>query len=350
MDSVLFKVLITVAALSVLIIIHEGGHYLAARAFGMRVLRFSIGFGPTLLRYQPKGSPTIFQLAVIPFLAYVQIAGMNPNEEVDPDDPELYPNKSLFARVTTIAAGPIANYLTASAIVFALGITNTLPPMQPAEPMQVDRVVPDSPAANAGLQEGDVIVMANGQTIQNVSELIDATAPRADQPTVYVVERDGKALPPITITPADRGGRGQIGVRAKMVRLYENLGAWDSAKLSVVLPFQMTMAQLNGLADMVKRRSTEGIGGPVMMGKMVAEAAQAGLPAFLWILMFISVALGMFNLLPFPALDGGRLIFLGYEAVTRRRANERFEMAVHAFGIVFLLGVMILVTYRDIFG
>jgi len=165
-----------------------------------------------------------------------------------------------------------------------------------------------------------------------------------------VVEREGQLLPPITITPADRGGRGQIGVSAKMIRLYSNLSAWDSAKLSIALPYQMTMAQLNGLAEMVERRSTEGIGGPVMMGKMVADAAQAGLPAFLWILMFISVALGMFNLLPFPALDGGRLIFLGYEAITRRRANERFEMAVHAFGIVFLLGVMILVTYRDIFG
>jgi regulator of sigma E protease len=349
-DSVLFKVLITVVALSVLIIIHEGGHYLAARAFGVRVLRYSIGFGPTLFRYQPKGSPTVFQVAVIPFLAYVQIAGMNPNEDVDPNDPELYPNKSLFARVTTIAAGPVANYLTASAIVFALGVTNTLPPMQPAEPMQVGHVVPDSPAAEAGLEEGDVIVMANGEAIANVSELIDATAPRAGEPTEYVIERDGKALPPISITPLDRGGRGQIGVGAKMIPLYEDLGVLDSAKLSFVLPFQMTMAQLNGLADMVKRRSTEGIGGPVMMGKMVADAAQAGLPAFLWILMFISVALGMFNLLPFPALDGGRLIFLGYEAVTRRRANEQFEMAVHAFGIVFLLGVMILVTYRDIFG
>ena len=135
-----------------------------------------------------------------------------------------------------------------------------------------------------------------------------------------------------------------------MDKLYENLGVWDSAKLSIALPFQMTMAQLKGLAQMVERRSTEGIGGPVMMGKMVADAAQAGLPAFLWILMFISVALGMFNLLPFPALDGGRLIFLAYEAVTRRRANEQFEMAVHAFGIIFLLGMMILVTYRDIFG
>ena len=150
-DSVLFKVLITVIALSVLVIIHEGGHYLAARAFGMRVLRYSIGFGPTLFRYQPKGSPTVFQVAVIPFLAYVQIAGMNPNEEIDPDDPELYPNKSLFARVTTIAAGPIANYLTASAIVFALGVTNTLPPKQPAEPIQIGQIITHSPAAHAGL-------------------------------------------------------------------------------------------------------------------------------------------------------------------------------------------------------
>jgi len=349
-DSVLFKVLITVAALSVLIIIHEGGHYLAARAFGMRVLRYSIGFGPTLFRYQPKGSPTVFQVAAIPFLAYVQIAGMNPNEDVDPNDPELYPNKGWFARATTIAAGPIANYLTASLIVFGLGVTNTLPPRQPAEPMQVAEVVPDSPAANAGLKEGDVIIEANGQAIQNVGQLIEATAPRAGEPTEYVVERAGQALPPMTITPADRGGRGQIGVSAKMMRLYENLGVWDSAKLSIVLPWQMTVMQLEGLTDMVKRRSTEGIGGPVMMGKMVADSFNAGMPAFLWILMFISVALGMFNLLPFPALDGGRLIFLGYEMIARRRANERFEMAVHAFGIVFLLGVMILVTYRDIFG
>lgn len=346
----LFKVLITVIALSVLIIIHEGGHYLAARAFGMRVLRYSIGFGPTLFRYQPKDSPTVFQVAAIPFLAYVQIAGMNPNEDVDPNDPELYANKSLFARATTIAAGPFANYLTASLIVFGLGVTNTLPPMQPAEPMQVGHVVPDSPAAEAGLQENDVIVMADGKAITNVSELIEATSPRAGEPTEYVIERDGKALPPITITPLDKSGRGQIGVSAKMIRLYDDVGVADAAKLALALPFNMTMAQLKGLADMVERRTTEGIGGPVMMGKMVAEAAQTGAPAFLWILMFISVALGMFNLLPFPALDGGRLIFLGYEAITRRRANEQFEMAVHAFGIVFLLGVMILVTYRDIFG
>ena len=350
MDGLLFKILVPVLTLSVLIIIHEGGHYLAARAFGMRVLRYSIGFGPVLWRHQPKGSPTVFQVAAIPFLAYVQIAGMNPLEEVDWDDPELFVNKSLFARVAVIAAGPVANYLTASAIVFGLGVTNTLPPMEPIEPMVVGRVVEGSPAEEAGLQVGDVIVKGDGRAVSNVSDLIDVTAPRAGKPTEYVVERDGTLLPAMTITPADSRGRGQIGVGAQMKKIYENIGVLESARLSFVLPFKLTIAQLKGLADMVRRRTTEGLGGPVMMGKMVAEAAAAGLPALLWMLMFMSMALGMFNLLPLPALDGGRLIFLGYELIARRRANERFEMAVHAVGILFLLGVLVLITYRDIFG
>src|SRR5215207_9578030 len=99
-------------------VIHEGGHLLAARAFGMRVIRFSIGFGPALWRYQPKGSDTIYQVALIPFLAYVQIAGMNPLEEIDPDDKTSYANASLFARVFAILAGPLANYLFASVLFF----------------------------------------------------------------------------------------------------------------------------------------------------------------------------------------------------------------------------------------
>ena len=117
---------------------------------------------------------------------------------------------------------------------------------------------PDAPAAKAGLQEGDIIVKAGGQPIRDVGQLIEATAPRAGQPTEYVVERAGQELPPIMITPADRGGRGQIGVSAKMTRLYQDLGVWDSAKLSIALPWQMTVMQLEGLTDMVKRRSTEG--------------------------------------------------------------------------------------------
>ncbi len=111
-------VLIAILGLAVLMVVHEGGHYLAARRFGMRVTKFSIGFGPTLWKHRPKGSPTTFQIAIIPFLAYVQIAGMNPYEDSDPKDPESYSNASLWARIVTIAAGPLANYFFASVLMF----------------------------------------------------------------------------------------------------------------------------------------------------------------------------------------------------------------------------------------
>jgi regulator of sigma E protease len=107
----------------VLAIIHEAGHYFVARAFKMRVTRFSIGLGPSIFKYRPKGSPTTFQVCAVPLLAYVQIAGMNPHEEYDADDPGLYPNKGVMARMLTIAAGPVANYLAASLIMFGLFVS-----------------------------------------------------------------------------------------------------------------------------------------------------------------------------------------------------------------------------------
>jgi regulator of sigma E protease len=102
------------------------------------------------------------------------------------------------------------------------------------------------------------------------------------------------------------------------------------------------------MADLIERRTTEGITGPVGMGKLVAQQAERGVTAFVGILILISVALGLFNLLPFPALDGGRLVFLTYEVITRKRPNERFEATVHALGLLFLLGVIALVTLRDV--
>src|ERR1700683_919034 len=100
-------ILIAILGLAVLMVVHEGGHFLAARRFGMRVVRFSIGFGPTLWKHKPKASPTVYQVALIPFLAYVQIAGMNPYEESDPKDPGSYANAGLWARIVTIAAGAL---------------------------------------------------------------------------------------------------------------------------------------------------------------------------------------------------------------------------------------------------
>jgi regulator of sigma E protease len=192
--------------------------------------------------------------------------------------------------------------------------------------------------------------MAAGQDIRTLEDLQEATAPQAGQPTEYVVERDGHRLDPMTITPDEVDGRGIIGVRPEVITTYVPQSVGESARRAVVYPFELTMLQLTGIAHLAEKGTTEGLVGPVGMGKEVARQAGRGVGEYVLILVVLSVALGLFNLLPFPALDGGRLAFLGFELITRRRPNEKFEAAVHTVGILFLLGVLVLVTFRDVTG
>jgi len=407
--------LLIIVGISILVIVHETGHYLAARAFGMRVLRYSIGFGPTIFRYQPKGSPTTFQVAAIPFLAYVQIAGMNPHDEVDPDDPAIFPNQSILARVVTIAAGPFANYLAACVIAFFLGLGGWPAWVETllAEPARVGEVEPGTPAAAAGLQAGDVFLSADGEEVPTFAAIQRTTASRPGELIRYRVRRGDQVLTiavrpnaivgriaedsepyraglrpgdrivavdgregnvveamkaaaaqgevtvrvrrddeqrTVTLSPAAVAaleGRlfGQIGVRSPESRPYS---VGEAARTALVYPWRLTRLQLEGIARMVRRADTSELGGPVAMGQMIGAAAKRGASHYFAMIVILSVALGLFNLLPFPALDGGRLVFLGYEIVTRRKPNERFEAWVHTVGIIFLLGVLVLVTFRDV--
>lgn len=341
-------ILVAVLGLSLLMIVHEGGHYLAARAFKMRVIRFSIGFGPTLARYRPKDSPTTFVVGAIPLLAYVQIAGMNPYEEVDEDDPGLFQHKSWFARLVTIAAGPVANYLFASLVLFAVAASVGKGHFEATTPTTAGMIEPGSPAASAGIEPGDVFLRADGKAIHSFEDLVAATTPKPGQPVAYVIERDGQVLPPITITPRDDAGVGHIGIAAAGSVTYVPVSIADAAKMALVEPYEMTVAQVKGIAGMVRSGNTEGVAGPVKVGAALASAVDHGPLSVLNLLIIISVALGFANLLPIPALDGGRLIFLVYELVTRRRPDAKVEAAVHMVGFVFLIGMLLLVTFRDI--
>src|SRR5579864_1736698 len=160
--------LVAILGLAVLMIVHEGGHYVAARKFGMRVVRFSIGFGPTIWKHKPQGSQTVYQIALIPFLAYVQIAGMNPYEETDPDDRASYANASLWSRIVTIAAGPLTNYFFASVLIF-FGLLIGGKEVLDETSMHV--VVEPGPAQASGVMTGDRIVEVNGTSVHNWDEL-----------------------------------------------------------------------------------------------------------------------------------------------------------------------------------
>lgn len=317
-----------------------------ARAFGMRVTRFSIGFGPTLWRHQPKDSDTVYQIALIPFLAYVQIAGMNPFEEVDPEDKGNYANASLIGRIAAIFAGPLANYLFASVFFFfalVLGGKEVLT-------TKINAITPQSAAAKAQLKLGDEVVGIDGHKITDWDRMKSLIVKSPNKPLAVEVIRKSERVR-LTVTP-EKNARGEGIIGISPLFLNRPVGLQEAAVDSVVYPAQvvrMVVLSLGKLVgDIVAGRGKPEMSGPIGIVSEFSKAAEEGVPHFLRLLGMLSAYIGAFNLIPFPALDGGRLMFLGYEAVTRRRPEPRLEAQVHLVGLVVLLALILIVTIGDV--
>lgn len=330
-----------ILGLGLLVVVHEAGHLLAARASGMKVIRFSIGFGPALVSHTSKRSGTHYQIAAIPFLAYVQIAGMNPFEEIDPDDKSSYANGSLFARIFAILAGPLANYLFASVLFFICFMVSGV--SETTNKAKVD-VLDSGPAKTANLKSGDTILAVDGVKVADWEAMRQQVVKNPGKPLAFEVARGEERLT-VTITPKNENGKGLIGVTAfsKMVPV----SAKQAAMLSMVLPYTVVKESILALGRIITLQEKPEFKGPVGIVSETSKAAKAGWMQLVYFLGILSAYLGGFNALPFPALDGGRLAFLGYEAITRRKPNSKVEVMVHAFGFVMLLTLIAVVTFSD---
>ena len=333
--------LIAILGLAVLMVVHEGGHYLAARRFGMRVTKFSIGFGPTLWKHRPKGSPTTFQVAIVPFLAYVQIAGLNPYEEIDPKDPGSYANASLWGRIATIVAGPLANYLFASVLMF-FGFLLGGNQMVDETSMRVN-IAPEGPAAQAGIQKGDRIIAVNGEGIRDWDHLKQIVGAHPGEKVDIEIERGEGRLHVFPTPIGDGDTKGKILVGPYTA--WQPVTAGQAVVLSVTEPPKVVYNLVTGLARMIAGKEKPELSGPVGIVKETASAAKSGAHVYLKLLGALSAYLGGFNLLPLPALDGGRLLFLLYEATSRRRADAKVEAKVHAIGLLMFLTLIAFVTF-----
>jgi len=325
-------------ALVVLMIVHESGHFFAAKAFKMRVEVFSIGFGPPIWKHQPKGSPTTYQIALIP-LAYVRIAGMNPFEEVDPDDEGSYANGSLVARISAILAGPLANYVFASVVLFASLMLG-------GKVVETTKIVvtPQGAAKAAGFTDGDQILNINGQKVDKWEQLQKLVSGSPSQDLAVEVERAGaRRTLHVTPRPLGKNGGGLIGVSPKPVPM----PAGEALEASIVQPALIVGFTVKSLYRWIVGLEEAHLTGPLGMMRETEKAAELGLPFYLSVLAFLSTSVGFFNMLPIPGLDGARLLFLGYEAITRRQPNQRVEAQVHAVGILVLLAALALVSVRE---
>jgi regulator of sigma E protease len=334
--------IITALGLAVLMIVHETGHLVAARRFGMRVIKFSIGFGPVLYRRQPRGSATVYQIAIIPFLAYVQIAGMNPYEESDPRDSGSYANASLWARICTIAAGPLSNYFFASVLMFGGFMLGGHKVTDDAS-LRVSVAV-DGPAHAADMREGDRVLAVNGETVHDWDQIKKAVGAHPGEPITVTVERDDAHVD-LHMSPLPKGdryaGKILVGPQSKIVKV----SFVEAARLSVVEPPKVVYDLVRGLVRRISGKDELEFLGPVGIFKLTSEVVQSGAADTLQFLGVLSAYLGGFNLLPVPALDGGRLLFLGFEATSRRRADAKIEARVHAVGLLMMLGFIAFLTY-----
>lgn len=350
-------------ALALLMVVHEGGHFFMARAFGMRVTKFSIGFGPTFFKIVPKDGyywftsaagrvqlrmwkhdperhgPTIYQVGMIPFLAYVQIAGMNPLEEVDDTDKGSYVNASVLGRILTIFAGPLANYLFASVLFFGSFFFGG------RQELASEVVVLDGrPAAAATMKSGDKVVEIDGVAVSTWDKMAENISRHPGQKITVIVERGGQRLP-LTVTPDNENGKGKIGVTTNAIPHRVPVSPREATKLAVTEPARVVVTSLVGIGQWATGKAQGELSGPARIVKETAKAAKSGWVDLLELLGVLSAYLAAFNLLPIPALDGARLMFLGYEATTRRRPNARVEANVHAIGLVMMIGLMLYVTF-----
>ncbi len=335
-----------VLAVSVLVIIHEAGHFLVARWFGMRVERFSVGFGPVLARF--KRGETEWAISALPLGGYVRIAGMATGDDLDPSDHALYANQAAWRRFLVIFAGPAMSYV--AAVVVAWGLLATVGLRAPDPAPRVGPLVEGMPAQAAGLRPGDLVVDVAGHPVDSWNALVRELQSHPGEPIALGVERpegSKSSRLELRITPRDDGRIGRAGFRQAEIVVRE--GAPAALYEAVTRTNANAAAQLSAFSSLLSRKQRAELTGPIGIAQELVRGARAGAEPFLTLVWTISVVLALLNLFPIPALDGGRLVFLAYELVSRRRVNERVENLLHLAGFVALILLLLAVTvFKDL--
>ena len=350
-----------------LVTVHELGHYLVGRAFGVKADAFSIGFGKELWgRTDRRG--TRWKLSAIPLGGYVQFAGdMNPASQPSEDwlalpereRAQTFQAKALWKRALIVLAGPVTNLVVAVAIFAAFNLAYGKPvPDDPAREGVIAGFAEPSPAREAGLRIGDRIVAIDGEPTRTFAEVQRAIFIYPNRRLGVTVERGGERLTIPVVTGAhqerDRFGNlstiGLIGVRAEETeRRFAPVGPGEAVALGVVQSVEMTQMMVTGIVQIVSGdRSVKELGGPVRIAKFSGEQLSLGWAQFVWFAALISLNLAFINLLPIPALDGGHLAFYAAEAIRRKPASPRSQEWAFRTGLAFVLALMLFVTINDI--
>ena len=354
-----WAVLPFLAVLTVLVFVHELGHYAIARYNKVRVLVFSIGFGPELFGWTDK-SETRWKISAIPLGGYIKMLGEGESEHSGAEAPPIteseketsFAHKRLSQRTAIVFAGPLANFIFAIIILSGLFITVG----QPFTPPIVTSVQPGSAAEEAGILAGDTITQIDGRSIERFEEVQRIVSLSPAQLMTVIVQR-GDSDVSLEVTPklveeTDRLGNvhrlGRLGVMgqgADYLRHDPLTAVWHAGKET----YSITVGTLKVVGQMFTgSRNTNELGGPIRIAQMSGEFAKLGFAPIVLFAALLSINLGLINLFPIPMLDGGHLLFFAFEGIRGKPLGEKTQEMGFRIGLAFVFGLMIFVTYNDL--
>ena len=341
-----------VVVLGVLIFFHELGHFAVAKAFGVGVEKFSLGFGPKI--FGKTIGRTDYRISAIPLGGYVKMVGEQPDEELDPADvPFSFTHKSVWQRILIVAAGPFFNFFLAVIIFFGIFWFAGLMMLEPV----IGEVNSGSPAESAGLMGGDRIVEIDGQPISDWSDMAGKIMDSNGQALEFIVSRQDRQIA-LTVMPkadmlenifGEKQPRYIIGVSSTGEVLTQRMGPVAAFKESLNRTYLICELTVLSVVKVFQGAiPADTIGGPILIAQMAGEQVEQGLVNLFAFIALISVNLGILNLLPVPVLDGGHILFFTIEAIIRRPVSIKTREIAQQVGIFLLLMLMVFVFYNDI--
>ena len=349
----ILTVILSLLVFEFLIFIHEFGHYITARIFKVTITEFSLGFGPELVSYESKKTGIKYKLAAFPLGGFVAMVG----EDEDSDDPNAFNKKPAWQRFIITAAGAtvniLAGFLAMIIIVSFIKIGNTTygAPMDDEllHNLGYETVDDEYRSYEAGLLPGDEIVRVNGKRVRIYDELSYQIMRYGNDAIELTVIRDGEevVIPNVNFPTTEQQGQ-TFGIIDFKITGYVEKGFFNIFGLSVRKAALVMRMCWESIIDLITGRYTlEAVSGPVGISAAIGDAASAGFLSLLNITVLISMNLGFMNLVPFPALDGGRLITILIEMVTRKKIPARIEAIINSVGLAILFTLMIIVLFKD---
>ncbi len=342
--TILISIVSFLVIILVLILAHELGHFITAKASGVKVDEFGLGFPPRL--FSVRRGETLYSLNAIPLGGFVKMAG-----EEDPKVPGSLAGKSMGIRLLVLSAGSLMNFLLP---LLLFSIAFMIPHNLVMGQVMVEEVAPDSPAARVGIEPGDIILSVNEKPVSNNSDLHRYIQLNLGKEITLLVQHRDLTTESVQVVPRWKppGGQGATGIlisTSDATITSQHYPFWKAIPLGVSTCIETFVLFKNGIVSMIIGAAPVALAGPVGIAQITVEVAKAGISPLLEFAAFLSINLAIVNLFPLPALDGGRIAFVLLEGVRRgKRISPKVEGVVHLIGFAVLMAFILAVTYQDI--